>query len=292
MFSMSPSIRLTRLAFVTGLLSQLVLGVTINDVFIVKEGTENGGCDAFADAITQAFEDSIKLADIAAAGIATTDDKTREYLDTFFNIKPGEDTSTAAGYVSQVKAILDNSRTLPSGKPWLFCDSTWVEEQAWDSVVKNADGTPQEDGQTVEEKYPETEEHKTEFRPFWSSDLSQYISLEPGDYCSTRGNQGATQDLIAPNTVTLCMNNFPPTQASGLAQIAPVAATGVSIKDRQANSLTLFHEMFHLSSGSAITPDHSYKLVDITNFDTDTAVQNPESYSFYALAFEAKKQKG
>lgn len=101
MFSLSSSKTLTRLALATGLLSQLVLGVTIDDVFRVKEGTEKGGCDASKADLALWFEDSIKLADIAAAGIAATDDKTREYLDGFFSIGPGGDTSTVSRTLPQ-----------------------------------------------------------------------------------------------------------------------------------------------------------------------------------------------
>ncbi|KAH7141656.1 hypothetical protein EDB81DRAFT_52592 [Dactylonectria macrodidyma] len=294
MFPLSPSKTLTRLAFATGLLSKLVLGVTIDDVFRVKEGTEKGGCDAYKADLALWFEDAIKLADIAAAGIAATDDKTREYLDGFFSIGPGGDTSAVSLFVSRVQKVLSNEQIPPGGKPWLFCDSTWLEEQAWDAVLRDSDGNPQEDGETAEQKYEPTDQQKIDKRPFWSAELG-YIFFEPGDYCTLRKkksdplNQGATQDLTEPNTVTLCINNFP-SGASTLAQIASVDAPRISIKDRQANSLTLFHELFHLSSGSDDTPDHSYELSKILNFPAATAVQNPESYSFYALALYLGQQ--
>lgn len=105
MFSLSSSKTLTRLAFATGLLSKLVLGVTIDNVFRVKEGTEKGGCDAYKANLALWFEDSIKLADIAAAGVAATDDKTREYLDGFFSIGPGGDTSAASRKLPQTTSL-------------------------------------------------------------------------------------------------------------------------------------------------------------------------------------------
>ncbi|RYC54027.1 hypothetical protein CHU98_g12183 [Xylaria longipes] len=59
----------------------------------------------------------------------------------------------------------------------------------------------------------------------------------------------------------------------------------VSISTLQVHSLTLFHEMFHLVLGTAGTPDHSYNLNSTVRFGTPKAIQNPESYTFYALAY-------
>ncbi|KAH8672193.1 hypothetical protein BGZ61DRAFT_536850 [Ilyonectria robusta] len=193
MFSLSSSKTLTRLALAlaTALLGQLVS----------------------AD-LALWFDDSIKLADIATAGIVATDEKTREYLDGFFSIGPGGDTSTVSLFVGRVQKVLSGQQIRPGGKPWLLCHSTWLEKQAWDAVLKNADGSPQEGGKTVEHEYEPTDEQKIEKHPLWSTELG-HIFFKPGDYCALRKkksdpfNQGATQDLTQPNTVTLCINNFP-----------------------------------------------------------------------------------
>ena len=96
--------------------------------------------------------------------------------------------------------------------------------------------------------------------PFWSDDLRQYLQSDPGDYCSSdKDNFGATQDMTSPSTVTLCTDNFPSSQGDTLAAIPAVSAERVSVSTLQVHSLTLFHEMFHLTLGTAGTPDAGCK---------------------------------
>lgn len=104
--------------------------------------------------------------------------------------------------------------------------------------------------------------------------------------------------------MTFCPKRFAKKKGAGasystLAEI-PAASAGTSIANLQAHSINLFHEMFHLVLGHDETPDHSYKLKTIvgkiktTNavlpdsrgfLTTTQAVQNPETYAFFALAY-------
>lgn len=75
--------------------------VAVGDVFIVKGGTTNGGCDG--KNIDQWFQDSLALIKSASTGATSTDDDVRKYLKTFFNIGPNDDASQASGRLSARK---------------------------------------------------------------------------------------------------------------------------------------------------------------------------------------------
>ncbi|KAJ3577379.1 hypothetical protein NPX13_g3186 [Xylaria arbuscula] len=268
-------------ALVFSLLASTTQGVSVGDVFDVKTGTTNGGCDG--KNIDAWFADTITLANTAAVGAAATDQDSRGYLKTFFNIGPQDDATQAGGPIGQVIEVLNLNTLPPGGKPRLFCDSHWLQEQQWDDVAFDAvTGLPRADGKKVQDIFT----METGLNPFWSDDLRQYLKASPGDYCSSNVlNLAATQDQTRPSTVTLCVDNFSTTQGDTLANIPSVTKKGVSVSTLQVHSLTLFHEMFHVVLGVASSPDHSYVLNSIVRFGTKKAVQNPESYTMYALAY-------
>ncbi|KAI0549199.1 hypothetical protein F4679DRAFT_276438 [Xylaria curta] len=258
-----------------------ILGVSVGDVFEVKTGTTKGGCDG--KNIDGWFADTLTLANSASTGAAAQDVDSRKYLKTFFSIDPQGDATKAGDPIGQVNDVLNLKSLPPGGKPRLYCNSDWLQEQNWDDIAfDDATGLPRTDQKKVQDIFPKD---TTGLVPFWSDDLRQYLKADPGDYCSDKDNLAATQDQTAPSTVTLCIDNFPSTQGDTLANIPPVTKEKVSISTLQVHSLTLFHEMFHLALGTADTPDHSYNLNSIVRFGTPKAIENPESYTFYALAY-------
>ncbi|KAI0975968.1 hypothetical protein F4678DRAFT_469733 [Xylaria arbuscula] len=273
--------RVTQVVILLGALTPAIYAVSVGDVFDIKQGTTNGGCDG--KNVDAWFADAITLGSSAAAGAAATDQDSRKYLKTFFSIGPQDDATQAGGPISQVNDVLNQRSLPPGGKPRLFCDSGWLQEQKWDDVAFDpATGLPRTDGKKVQDVFVKD---TTGLVPFWSDDLRQYLKADTGDYCSDKDNLAATQDQTAPSTITLCVDNFSSTQAETLANIPTVTNQRVSVSTLQVHSLNLFHEMFHLVLGTAGTPDHSYNLNSIVRFKTAKAIQNPESYTFYALAY-------
>ncbi|KAI1295160.1 hypothetical protein F5Y03DRAFT_387453 [Xylaria venustula] len=274
--------RVTQIAILLSVLSPLIQGVSVGDVFDVKQGTTKGGCDG--KNIDAWFADAITLGNSAAAGAAATDQDSRKYLKTFFSIGPQDDATQAGGPIGQVNDVLNQRSLPPGGTPRLFCNSDWLQEQQWDDVAFDpATRLPRTDGKKVQDVFVKDTTGK--LFPFWSDDLRQYLKAETGDYCSDKDNLAATQDQTAPSTITLCIDNFSSNQAETLANIPTVTTQKVSVSTLQVHSLNLFHEMFHLVLGTAGTPDHSYNLNSIVRFGTVKAIQNPESYTFYALAY-------
>ncbi|RYP19192.1 hypothetical protein DL765_003507 [Monosporascus sp. GIB2] len=252
----------------------------VADVFQVKSGTTKGGCDG--KNIEGWFRDAKTLIDSASTGAAATDQDSRKYLKTFFSIGPNDDATQAGDPIGRVASVIDAKNPPPGGKPWLFCNSDWLEEQKWTDVAYDpATGQKRTDGKKVQDLFQMVPNQS----PFWSDDLRQYLRADPGDYCSDRDNFAATQDQTRPSTVTLCIDNFLSSQGETLSDIPAVTAEKVSVSTLQVHSLTLFHEMFHLALGTAGTPDEGYNLNSIVRFGTTKAVRNPESFTFYALAY-------
>ncbi|KAI0452898.1 hypothetical protein F5B21DRAFT_515733 [Xylaria acuta] len=273
--------QIARVAIVFSALTPAIHGVSVGDVFEVKQGTTAGGCDG--KNIDGWFADTLTLANSASIGAAAIDQDSRKYLKTFFNIDPQGDATQAGDPIGQVNDVLNMKSLPPGGKPRLYCNSDWLQEQQWDDIAfDDATGLPRTDQKKVQDIFPKDTNGLV---PFWSDDLRQYLKADPGDYCSDKDNLAATQDQTAPSTVTLCIDNFAGSQGETLANIPSVTKEKVSVSTLQVHSLTLFHEMFHLVLGTAGTPDHSYSLNSIVRFGTTKAIQNPESYTFYALAY-------
>ncbi|KAI0540465.1 hypothetical protein GGR58DRAFT_521991 [Xylaria digitata] len=273
--------QIARAAVVLVLFTPAIQGVSVGDVFEVKAGATKGGCDG--KNIDGWFADILTLASSASSGAAATDQDSRKYLQTFFSIGPQGDATQAGGPIGQVNDVLNMKSLPPGGKPRLYCNSDWLQEQKWDDIAfDDATGLPRTDQKKVQDIFPKDTNGLV---PFWSDDLRQYLKADSGDYCSDKDNLAATQDQTAPSTVTLCIDNFSSTQGDTLANVPSVTKEKVSVSTLQVHSLTLFHEMFHLVLGTADTPDHSYSLNSIVRFGTAKAIQNPESYTFYALAY-------
>ncbi|CAJ2511863.1 Uu.00g074880.m01.CDS01 [Anthostomella pinea] len=277
MFTSSVA-RLACLALLLGVLTPPVRG-NIHSVFNIKSGTTDGGCDGTN--IDAWFSDAQTLAASAAAGAAATDPDSRKYIETFFSIGPNDDPKQAGDPIRLVQQVLGGT-TPPGGKPWLFCSSDWLKQKKWTDVAINArTGNPYANRRTIQQVLVKP---KGEV-PFWSEDLVEYVTGQPGDWCSKPGNSAATQDQTLPSTITLCVNNLPGHEGATLATIPLDPGDGVSISTLQVQSLNLFHEMFHLALGTQATNPETYDLLDITSHPTPVAVKNPESFTIYALAY-------
>ncbi len=91
---------LAQLLLAFGSLSQVAC-IDVGDVFIVKSGTTNGGCDE--KNIEQWFQDSQTLIKSASTGATSMDDDSRKYLKTFFSIGPKGDATQVGSKSSQRK---------------------------------------------------------------------------------------------------------------------------------------------------------------------------------------------
>ncbi|KAF5543693.1 hypothetical protein FPHYL_11224 [Fusarium phyllophilum] len=246
---------------------------------------------------------------------------------------------TVIATLQSVKDFIDGGLQLAGGKPWLFCSSKWLERLDWDDVAYDKETGEKFTGDNakkvrdeVDEPTPPPDEANqpkgaqpdarnitlslmicltqifSEF-PFWSSDLREYLLDEADDYCSKKVDGviqhfGATHEGPGQSwkTVTICVNNLGWHAKKDHLSLGTVRTEGKSIVEYRAQSMTLFHELFHVVLGNANTEEHekSYELPYIANprkkegedpgdedqdiISTQEALYNPESYTLYALA--------
>ncbi|KAF5716919.1 GAL4-transcription factor [Fusarium mundagurra] len=303
------------------LLAQYTLG-SIDSVFNVKQGgVPVGGCSSYKGKLNKWWADAGKLVD--AALLYAQDDSVDgpEYLYTFFALDPppadARYRQRVIDTLQLVKAFIDGDSQLPSGKPWLFCSSQWLKRLDWDDVAydkETGDKFTGDDAKKVrdvvdEPTPPPDEANQPKEFPFWSSDVRDYLIDEADDYC-TKKVDGAIQNFGATHegpgqtwkTVTICVNNLKWNSKMDHLGLGRVRTEGKSIVEYRAQSLTLFHELFHVVLGNADTEEHekSYELPYIANprkeegedpgdedqdiISTQEALYNPESYTLYALA--------
>lgn len=160
-----------------------------------------------------------------------------------------------------------NGAAPAGGKPWLFCDSSWLLRKAWIEQAQAPDGTfltLNGASVSIQTQYPNLFASAGRRLPWWISQFNTYMVLlvkDASGYCSTSsGNLAGTQDTTMPGTITLCPVSF--TFTPGEISVERCwdwqnIAHGDAL---QANggckALTLFHEMFHLVIGTAPTPDN------------------------------------
>ncbi|KAM5353356.1 hypothetical protein ACJ41O_000006 [Fusarium nematophilum] len=312
----------------------------VTEIFEVKTGTENGGCDNyrvdewFAEAsdlalhVTRCFDSAQK-----ALEERDLDHDSFHYLKTFFNLDPREETNFNDHFDKMKKdlgevleALDDDEDTEEDDKPRLFCDSTFAVGESPTSILTGAiltiHGTEKEwDDAALEEgtgkEYPleivkgdlrekpimeamekwykavfierkkdrENEEDEAArealpplWYPFWVDHLKMYRFDVKGDYCSARGNMGATEDQRQPTIITLCPQNFKSERNKKWYQkfddIPEVKQQGRSIRTIALPSLTFFHEMFHVALTVEHTPDVTYKLSQIIGSEALDGTEN------------------
>ncbi|KAF5248147.1 hypothetical protein FANTH_6077 [Fusarium anthophilum] len=306
-------------AFLLILLAQYALG-SIDSVFNIKQGGVGvGGCNSHKSKLNRWWTDARKLVD--AALLYAQDDSVDgpEYVYTFFALDPppsdAEYRAQARARLLLVKRFIDGDLQLPTGKPWLFCSSKWLERMDWDDVAydkETGDKFTGDDAKKVRDVYheptppPDEADQPKEF-PFWSSDIREYFTDEADDYCTKKVDGvaqhfGATHEDLTWKAVTICVQNLEKNARTEHLRLGRIQKEGQSIVDYRAKSMTLFHELFHVVLGNADTQEHekSYELKYIANprkeegedpgdedqdiISTQEALYNPESYTMYALS--------
>ncbi|KAJ3545558.1 hypothetical protein NM208_g2455 [Fusarium decemcellulare] len=326
-FSFSLGSYLATLTIILGFFSQITQAQArkhVSEVFDVKKGTENGGCDNYR--VDEWFEEALVLArhvdgcfDFAKKALEERDLDHDNDLD------------------DVLAAFVDDEDTGLDDKPRLFCDSTFAVEKEWDDgALKEGTGeeypmeivngdlretpimeaeaewykdifTDRKNDRENEEDEAAREALPPLWYPFWVDHLKMYRFDVKGDWCSSRGNMGATEDQRQPAIVTLCPQNF---KSEGnkkwydkLDDIPEVKRQGRSIGTIALPSLTFFHEMFHVALRTVHTPDVTYKLSRITRSEVldnienasneagtlisqEQSRKNPESWTLFALAWE------
>ncbi|CZR48055.1 uncharacterized protein FPRO_12665 [Fusarium proliferatum ET1] len=308
-------------ALLLTLLAQYVLG-SIDSVFNVKQGSVGvGGCTSYKSKLNRWWTDARKLVDAALSYAQDDSVDGPEYIYTFFALDPppadARYRETVIATLQSVKNFIDGDLQLPTGKPWLFCSSKWLERMDWDDVAYDKETGNKFTGydakkvrDVVDEPTPPPDEaNQPEVFPFWSSDIREYMMDEADDYCSKKVD-GAIQNFGATHegpgqtwkALTICVSNLAWNAKNEYLRLGAIQKEGKSIVEYRAQSMTLFHELFHVVLGVAKTEEHemSYELKYIANprkkegedpgdenqdiISTQEALYNPESYTLYALA--------
>ena len=160
--------------------------------------------------------------------------------------------------------VLDNVR------PYIFCNSNWLQSFNWNDQALDANGQPYFD------IGPNGEEVPVPFSEVYPGYYDQYLNGEPkfpqwaylfnvpyfapfqGDYCSANQDDwGFTvgNNLPGPSAVTICPNAY--SAANHIATLGGTGrpAIGTSLDNLLPYSATYFHELFHLANGNADTDD-------------------------------------
>ncbi|RBR00886.1 hypothetical protein FVER53590_29999 [Fusarium verticillioides] len=234
-----------------------------------------------------------------------------EYLCTFFALDPppagAEGRATVRARLRLVKEFIGGDSQLPTGKPWLFCSSKWLERLDWDDVAydkETGDKFTGDDAKKVRDVVDEPTPPPGE-----SNEPKEYLIDEADDYCSKKAD-GVIQHFGATHEgpeekwkpVTICVNNLAWNAKMDHLGLGNVRTAGKIIVEYRTQSMTLFHELFHVVLGNANTEEHekSYDLPYIASprkeegegpgdedqdiISTQEALYNPESYTLYALA--------
>ncbi|EEU35713.1 uncharacterized protein NECHADRAFT_87979 [Fusarium vanettenii 77-13-4] len=280
----SYSPHLVLFVLILGLLSHSALAV-IESAFKVKQGLiAVGGCDSHKAVLRRWWSDMTRLVDAALENAADDNEHGAEYMQTFFGLDPPPQD---AGHRQTAR------------------------EQEWGDTAYNKDtgerfapdpetGTTTKVSDVVQSPIPDPEDQDApkEIFPFWSSDLKEYPIDVPGDYCTERyenngNNFGSTHGSFKVAAVTICVQNIKVNKKEHLGNLGTIKKTGQSIIKFVSQSMTLFHELFHVVLTNDETPetDRSYDLDWITGTNeeenyatTEEALSNPESYTLYALA--------
>ncbi|KAF7959482.1 hypothetical protein EAE96_001098 [Botrytis aclada] len=218
-----------------------------------------------------------------------------------------------------------------TGKPWLFYDSTWQEETEliYDPTGKPVpdpkDATKQANFRTftgsvdastnslIKDMQLGTSTNWAKYA-YYSSDLRDYVIEtkanrypgSPRSWC--RGKSLARKELrfgltntnLYRDVVTLCPDAFTtdsePYETIANAMASTQAKTaGADLDKASPRSLTLFHELIHLTFGNGAddTPDSATKptecLEQTVNKQSSKSLVNPDSYVFFAWSYYLTK---
>ncbi|KAL2217283.1 hypothetical protein M432DRAFT_430850 [Thermoascus aurantiacus ATCC 26904] len=229
------------------------------------------------------------------------------------------------GYVAQFL----NGGGLPypasPDKPYLFCNSTYAQPFGWfwgvfdkngnNIPITDAEGNPTDDVWTVAQTYPQEYALAGDGNmPWWVERLKGYIFSKvdelPLNFCEKPGLFGLTpfgydspgdftnNVAVFDRHVLLCPVVFNPEQYNFNYYLPTLGSTGypdphnpVNLDQLKPQSLTLYHELFHLVDYDYSTADPYTSLNEIlaaslgTLEERQQTVNNPESYAFFSLAY-------
>ncbi|KAF2155199.1 hypothetical protein K461DRAFT_319650 [Myriangium duriaei CBS 260.36] len=200
----------------------------------------------------------------------------------------------------------------------LFCDSSWLhfQDPATDWAYTPDSGYVKydfdQDGQlepaTINEVPALASELTTETQvdgtvitrfPYWAPDILEYVYEQDWgasinhDYCSVLNEDGdlahnaGTDTNTLPNTMLMCPVAFTRGSAT-LGSVAAVAGT-TPLGTVQSRSLTLFHELFHLTIGNKNTFDWCNSVAECMGASASVAAEqtkarrSPECFAYFAL---------
>ncbi|KAH6884179.1 hypothetical protein B0T10DRAFT_564756 [Thelonectria olida] len=321
--SLSSLARVIQFALAFGSLGRLVQAadndVQITDIFNVKTDSSKGSCAGKIDLLNFWLKDAREVASapIAVAERALEyDQPSMEYMWTYFKIlgMDESDTQTALNNLKAVKGFLDG--TTPSdGKPSLYCNDGWQEMKQWESApdstrVERPVQQALQGKDTLWETFvgyyfrfflkknmdlTDTNTDVPPQYPWWVEDLKQYFFAPPegGKTCESGSTLGSVLQQVSPRLLTLCLGNDGLGRKNLLEDTDSVNSEGELVEPRRTMSLTLYHEALHITIGSS-SDDYAYDFDQITgkqdSFKTGSriivteALQNPESYTHFALA--------
>ncbi|KAF4633311.1 hypothetical protein G7Y89_g4804 [Cudoniella acicularis] len=269
-----------------------------------------GSCDATQTPIIDSWlADTILLVDSALLGINSyqTDTSIQRNLGAFFGIS-----STRAG-TKKLTTVQSND--------WQVETEIFYDDEG-NPIPDKEDNTkpaslrtyPPSTGNSVTDEMLEDMQEGTS--PNWakfayySSDLKDYVIEEaanrypgnPPSWCNgasatpPENRFALTESRLTRDVVTLCLDAFAAVSEPYETIAAAMASTssktpGDSLNDASPRSLTLFHELIHMTTTPDKTPDTATKpteCLDLTVNGAD-ATQNPDSYVFMAWSYYLTK---
>ncbi|RYP29130.1 hypothetical protein DL767_006900 [Monosporascus sp. MG133] len=300
---------------------------TTRELFEVDFSTNaRGGCQYVGETAMDSYvADSLTL---ALSGVQLMNDyanggnpEAERLVHALFKGSRRTDRTRVRESFEAVRDFLQGSRTLPDGKPFLFCNSNWLQRWTMNDPVRDPRGNPIPNPNTggpvlirdvpdlAQQQRDATRALRMQAFPYWSLKHNQYL-FDQGypnpavGYCSDPQNQGVTQDIILPPSITLCEIVFDVRRGIRGVQPNPLRKQDVDagrvnsaqqIGDVLPTATTLFHELFHLVLGSWDTKPPSgeqYRFSDAIRLTVATSAQNPESFAFAAVAYDYTMNAG
>lgn len=141
---------------------------------------------------------------------------------------------------------------------------------------------------------------------YWSSDIKDYSILDAkeryaeGGFCNAGDDVdffALTIDNLYADSITICPDAFTENAekhesiADGLASAAAKEENDQTpLQNTSPRSLTLFHELIHMTSGADATPDTGTKPTQCLGLAGPKAVVNPDSIVFFAWSYYLSKE--
>ncbi|KAM7193072.1 hypothetical protein V8F20_008588 [Naviculisporaceae sp. PSN 640] len=285
------------------------------DLFIVDFSTDdNGGCAYMGEneidtQLQEAFE--ILSVGVVLVGDYGNVDEAERLLKAFFKPEPSSaDLSTLSSNYERVIDFLENGRQWNGRKPYLFCNSNWLERKEMTDDAFDANGnvlyTDPQRTQPLKIRDVAKRDYGTVSISFWwTSVFNAYVvvkSQAKNHYCNrNKKNKGVTTeagDGIPYPSITVCPNGFEPRgRRRHAAQVNPVPRNSVGTNTQSIDqvypvAMTLIHELFHLVLGNQntfvdpATQSEEYLVAGMLGLGADKALRNPESMALVAVAYD------